>query len=209
LELQINEPPLLLVEAGHELAKLIRELGRLGWRRPRVDRLDSSRNSTRRIGSRKYFSADVSFLATMETDLLLHLGQGDGAQEGPELFTVGHLELAGLGSPQECPANGLDHIFRTETAPQRGWKKFVGNLVETRAIAVAKLTDRLPVAGTQAGDEPLFLILVFRHRPLRPRQLLVWFNSTYHSIFTEANQIRSGGKPTNLAATPDEWQLME
>src|SRR5262249_12335832 len=130
LKLQLHEAALLVVQAGQYLVKLIGKFRRLGWRRLRINRLESFVHAASQVTWGRDFASDIPLFAPVKASLLLNLGQRDGAKQSPEVFTFGKAKLAGLGPPKECSANGLNHVLRPQTSSQRCGKVLAGERVE-------------------------------------------------------------------------------
>src|SRR5207248_1799388 len=132
LQLQIDDAPLLVIEAGEQLLKLIGELRGLGRRRTLGDGLE---RTAPRFGGLD-FLVQAAFLAEVEARLFPYLGESDGAQEPPESFAIGQLELADLCAAQKGAAGGLNHVLRPDAPADTPGKVLVGDGVQEVAVLV-------------------------------------------------------------------------
>ena len=93
----------------------------------------------------RHFAIEAPFVAEMEPRLLADLGQRNGAENGPQRFTVGKVEFAPLGSTQESPAGRLHNVFRADSTTQPAGQVFVRQAAQRLAKlhkTVAQRADR-------------------------------------------------------------------
>src|SRR5689334_4728355 len=65
-----------------------------------------------------HFLRESAFLPAVEPRLLANLGQGDGAEQAPEIVGIRHLQEPALNAAKEGAARRLDHVFRADPPAQ-------------------------------------------------------------------------------------------